>query len=398
MGWPISSLRDHARIDYGLTAKAVFNIAGPKFLRITDIQDGFVDWGKVPSCNISDKDYQKHRLESGDIVFARTGATTGKSFLITKCENAVAASYLIRVRLKSSDLIPEFLYLFFSSASYWDTVDRGTIGSAQGGFNASKLSALRIPLPPIPEQKRIVAILDEAFEGIDKVVANTKKNLANARELFDSYLNNIYRKHSGDAVMWEEKALAEVCFVEKNRHKLDNISYVGLEDIESGTGRFIGSLRPRNAASATFTFTSDHILYGRLRPYLNKVLTPDFSGHCSSEIFPVKTYPCLEKKFLYYWLTQKSIVDKIDQTSTGARMPRANMAEVLNFNFFLPPLLEQKRIVAKLDVLRVETQRLEAIYQQKLTALTELKQSFLQRAFTGELTAEDKTTKIEAVA
>ena len=327
------------------------------------------------------------------VLVAMYGATAGRVGIL---RFKAATNQAVCGIFPNENFLPEFIYYAFLQKQP-ELVATAT-GNAQPNISQIKVKNTEIPLPPLPEQKRIVAILDEAFEGIDKVVANTKKNLANARELFESYLNNIYRKHPGDVVMWEEKALAEVCFVEKNRHKLDNISYVGLEDIESGTGRFIGSLRPRNVASATFTFTSDHILYGRLRPYLNKVLTPDFFGHCSSEIFPVKTYPCLEKKFLYYWLTQKSIVDKIDQTSTGARMPRANMAEVLNFNFFLPPLLEQKRIVAKLDSLQVETQRLEAIYQQKLTALTELKQSFLQRAFTGELTAEDKTVKVEAVA
>lgn len=114
MGLGYNCLAALAEISYGYTAKASFDIDGPKFLRITDIQDGTVDWAGVPSCDIGDDEYKKHKLENGDIVFARTGATTGKSFLITGCQDSVAASYLIRVRLRSSLIVPEYLYFFFS--------------------------------------------------------------------------------------------------------------------------------------------------------------------------------------------------------------------------------------------------------------------------------------------
>src|SRR5437762_10231663 len=85
-------------IQYGHTASASASEEGPRFLRITDIQNGAVDWDSVPSCDIAENDIPKYRLAEGDLVFARTGATTGKSFLIRKCPDAVFASYLIRVR------------------------------------------------------------------------------------------------------------------------------------------------------------------------------------------------------------------------------------------------------------------------------------------------------------
>ena len=191
--WEYVDLGNISKISYGYTAKADLEIKGPKFLRITDIQDGKVDWDRVPSCEISDEDYKKHKLQSNDIVFARTGATTGKSFKLDDIDDAVAASYLIRVRLTDTNILPEFVHYFFNTPEYWEIVNLGTTGSAQGGFNASKLAGLSLPKPTISEQKRIVEILDEAFEGIDAAIANTEKKLTALHELKQSLLQKAFR-------------------------------------------------------------------------------------------------------------------------------------------------------------------------------------------------------------
>lgn len=146
------TLGEYSKISYGYTAKSSISYKGPKYLRITDIQNKSVNWQDVPNCEISKEEKSKFALKIGDIVFARTGATTGKSFLIDEDVDSVFASYLIRVRPESDILVPEFLYYFFQSAYYWDEIAGGISGSAQGGFNASKLQAMRIC---IPAEKRI---------------------------------------------------------------------------------------------------------------------------------------------------------------------------------------------------------------------------------------------------
>lgn len=152
--WRDTKIGEISDVSYGFTEKASFAPVGPKFLRITDIQDGEVSWENVPSCPISPKDYQRQKLEDGDIVFARTGATTGKSFLVRFPPDAVAASYLIRLRVVKPDVLPEFVQLFFQTPQYWAAVSAGTSGSAQGGFNASKLADMRLPVPPFEEQRK----------------------------------------------------------------------------------------------------------------------------------------------------------------------------------------------------------------------------------------------------
>ena len=148
---------------------------------------------------------------------------------------------------------------------------------------------------------------------------------------------------------WRVVRLGDVCSFEKEQDIHTGLPYVGLENIESGTGIFLGATNAVSVKSATFHFSPEHVLYGRLRPYLNKVLLPDFEGHCSTEIFPIKAGPDIAREYLFHWLSMDTTVKSINATSTGARMPRANMNAVLDFEISVPPIIEQRRIVAILD-------------------------------------------------
>lgn len=182
---------------------------------------------------------------------------------------------------------------------------------------------------------------------------------------------------------WQTKTLGEVCVVDKSQGIYSNLPYVGLEHIESHTGRFVGSTNPCSVKSSTFMFSPEHVLYGRLRPYLNKVMLPDFSGHCSTEIFPFKPRPGLSREFLQYWFLSDATVEKINATSTGTRMPRANMNAVLGFEFPFPPLSEQKRIVGVLDEALESVAIAKTNTEKNLKNARALFQSYLQSVFTA---------------
>lgn len=249
-------------------------------------------------------------------------------------------------------------------------------------LNQGNLREIPIPLPPLHEQKRIVTILDEAFEGIATAKANAEKNLQNAFALFESYTHTefeeLQKKYQG-------KPLQEVCTIEKIQGHHQELAYVGLENIEANTGIFTGDKTPKAAKSSTFKFNNEHVLYGRLRPYLNKVLVPNFFGHCSAEIFPLKPRAELKREFLSYWLMRASTVERINSTCTGARMPRANMNHVMKLMIHLPCIEVQNSIVIRFNGLKEEINKLESIYQNKLTALEELKKALLNQAFNGGL-------------
>lgn len=159
-GWKENSVEELCeKPQYGYTESATHLPVGPKFLRITDIQDGKVDWSKVPYCECDD--VEKYRLKSGDIVFARTGATTGKSFLIVDPPLAIFASYLIRLRVRPS-ILPEYLYYYFQSPAYWDDVSMGIEDGNRPTMNGSKLSKLQVLYPESKdEQHRLVVRIEE---------------------------------------------------------------------------------------------------------------------------------------------------------------------------------------------------------------------------------------------
>ncbi len=173
--------------------------------------------------------------------------------------------------------------------------------------------------------------------------------------------------------------LNTVCEIDKTKKSAESLPYVGLEHIESATGKFIGSLDVFDVKSSTFKFSHDHVLYGRLRPYLNKALCPNFIGHCSSEIFPLRPTGELNRKYLFYWLVNPKTVKAIDRTSTGARMPRANMKAVMGFFIPLPPFEEQKRIVAILDKAFAGIDKAIANTEQNIQNAKELFESYLDR-------------------
>ncbi|MDP8232004.1 MAG: restriction endonuclease subunit S, partial [Candidatus Zophobacter franzmannii] len=190
--WEEKKLGEIAKIMYGYTAKSSFMSEGIKYLRITDIKDGAVNWNNVPSCIISDDELLKYKLHKGDIVFARTGATTCKSYIIRDNTSAVFASYLIRVFLNSKDILPEFLYMFFQTKVYWDLIKKGISGAAQGGFNASKLSMLRIPKLPIAEQEKAIKEIDLLSKETKRLVEMYKKKLDDLEEMKKSILEQAF--------------------------------------------------------------------------------------------------------------------------------------------------------------------------------------------------------------
>ena len=181
---------------------------------------------------------------------------------------------------------------------------------------------------------------------------------------------------------WQVLRLGDVCEFEKSQGIHAGLPYVGLEDIESQTARFIGSVEPQGVKSSTFKFSTQHVLYGRLRPYLNKVFAPDFDGHCSSEIFPMMPSPALSREYLLYWLLSADTVERINATCTGARMPRANMNEVLDFDIPTPPRPEQQRIVTLLDEAFAGIATAKANAEKNLQNARAIFESHLQSVFT----------------
>ena len=149
------------KIQYGYNARA--KVKGKiKMVRISDIQDNKVIWENVPFCDIDDNEIEYYILHINDILFARTGGTVGKSFLVDNIEeNAVFAGYLIRTVYDYINLNPKYLKYYMETNLYWSQLRKGTIATAQPNCNGQTLSSMFIPIPPLEEQKRIIEKINE---------------------------------------------------------------------------------------------------------------------------------------------------------------------------------------------------------------------------------------------
>lgn len=157
-------------IQYGYNAPALSE-GHYRMVRISDIQDNKVLWETVPYCKIEDKEVGAYLLEKNDILFARTGGTVGKSFLVKDVPyEAVYAGYLIRTRYNSERLVPEYLKFFMESQLYWQQLRNGTIATAQPNCNGQTLAKMMIPIPPLEEQHRIVAKIEELLPYCDRLI------------------------------------------------------------------------------------------------------------------------------------------------------------------------------------------------------------------------------------
>jgi Restriction endonuclease S subunits len=199
-------------ISYGYTASASKEKVGPKFLRITDITSGKINWDTVPYCKISEKDYHKYKLSVGDIVIARTG-TLGSSAIIKNDIDAVFASYLIRFRIDEKLADPFFISYVLQSQDFKEYVNAVNSGSVQPGTNARQLGDYEFPLPPLPEQKAIAEVLSSIDDKIELLHRQNKTLEEMAMTLFRQWFIEPTKDGLPDG--WEERKLKDIYIFEK---------------------------------------------------------------------------------------------------------------------------------------------------------------------------------------
>lgn len=330
---------------------------------------------------ISEETFKRLRCSEifeGDVLISRLPNPLGRSCLLpklnTRCITAVDCSI---IKIKKETILPQFFIFYTQSQGYFSKIDSESSGTTRARITRKKLEETEMPVPPLSEQQRIVARLDAAFAHIDKLKANAEKQLSEARTLFQKALTKAMEPKEG----WEEKTFGDVCYYNKEQGVFKDMRYLGMEHMESSTGRILGSMNSNNVRSTSFKFNKGDVLYGRLRPYLQKVYVAEFDGCCSTEVFPIRS-EIIVPGFIKYWLLSDDTTNKINATSAGCRMPRGNMNEVKNFPFYYPKKKEERqRIVARLDSLSENVRKYEEIQKKVIAECDALKQALLRKVF-----------------
>lgn len=408
-GWVATIVGDICReIQYGYTASASNEPCGPRFLRITDIQDGQVVWPSVPHCSISSDDTAKFALRSGDIVFARTGGTVGKSFLIGRVpETSVFASYLIRLTA-SQGIDPQYLYHFFQSLSYWEQIGLKK-GGLQGNVNATTLSSLELPLCPTNEQGRIVGRIDELFSELDKGV----ESLTTAREQLKAYRQSVLNRavvgELAGSRTFPSKPLSAV--VEQlgqgwsprclNHSAADDETWAVITTtaIQHGVFKELENKQlPENLVPRPhLAIKAGDILITRAGPRkrvgvacLVRVCRPRLML-CDKAYRVRADTRQVVPEWIELVLNSPSTLQEIEVLKTGISDSGVNLTQsrFLELEVPVPTLAEQQGVLEVVDKLTSQTTNLEAQIETTMQQSDALRQAILKRAFSGQLVAQD---------
>jgi type I restriction enzyme, S subunit len=411
------------RPQYGFTASAATEPVGPKFVRITDLQDGRIDWETVPFCECTEP--EKYLLREDDLLFARTGATTGKTHLVREPEHAIFASYLIRLRPKVG-VFAGYLHAFFQSDNYWSQISDEKEGSAQPNVNGEKLAALQIPfvesklqhaiadflrcvrrrqdgekieLPQLPapltEQQRVVARIEELAAQIHEARTLRHQAAEEAEALIHSLISKLAYQDK-----WEMKRLRDVVEINPSRigkvklKPTDKVSFVPMKAVDDVTGKIAWpEMREFHEVAKGYTWFEDgDVIFARITPCMQNgkaALARNLAnrvGFGSTEFHVIRAREELCAEWIYHLVRHKAFrddaADHFKGTAGQQRVPQSFLEEKL---IPVPPLAEQRRIVAELDALQAEVDALKRLQAETAAELDALLPAILDKAFKGEL-------------
>ncbi len=290
-----------------------------------------------------------------------------------------------------------FVYLYYYLYHNVDLLNSLGTGATFKELSGGKLKEIPIPLPPLPEQHRIVAILDKACAAIARAKENAEKNLANARELFESYLQGVFA-NPGDG--WVEKKLEELCDLitcgvaatPQYVNETEGVPFLSAQNVRDGEVvldkyRYISKQFHQELTKKNKPAKGD-VLYSRVGSKFGEagVVQHDFefSVYVSLTLIKPKSEK-LNNYYLKYYLNSPPIKSLAKKSISSSGVPNLNVKDVREFPIKCPSISIQKKTVNQIKILSAQTKKLESIYQQKLADLDELKKSILDKAFKGEL-------------
>lgn len=403
-GWEIKKLLDVVDFQRGLTYSKNDEVDFSENMVLrsnnVDLKTNKLDFTEIRYINPKIVIPENKKVTKGSLIICTANGSKshlGKVALIDDDYNYAFGGFMGLIKPKAN-LNSDFLFHLLTSEAYKKFIGALSDGANINNLKFGDLGEFEIPLPPLPEQQRIVAILDEAFAAIAKAKANAEQNLKNAKELFESYLQGVF-ENKGEG--WEEKPLREVCkdflqgintatdktvFVDKGIPILQ-AKEIGLNKLDLSNTKFITQDK-FEAAAERYKPKAGDILYNNIGSSMGRSIIVDWDFDFTIAWNVMRIIPNRKitlPKFLNYILQSPLVYSDIIFKAKGVGMPFISKKDLIEIMVSYPSLSQQKTIVQKLEALSAETKKLEAIYQQKINDLEELKKSVLQKAFNGEL-------------
>ena len=394
-GWQTKKLGDLVEVQNGYAFSSKdYSQSGHFLMRIGNVQNGYISTADPKFIKLpSDGSLKRFVLYEGDILVSLTGNVGRVGVMREEHLPAALNQRVARISIrKDSPATRELILLFLCSDWFREELSDAGHGAAQQNVSTKDLVEIEIHVPPLDEQKRIVAKLDEALAGLAKAKENAEKNLQNARDLFESHLESIFTQRGKG---WVEKRLEEI-------GKTQTGSTPRTSD-QSNYGNYISFVKPGDFnTDGTLDYDKDGLSKtgadgARIVPAgsVLMVCIGATIGKCGYSDQDVTTNqqvnaltPCdgSSNRFIYYQMLTETFQRKVIHASGQATLPIINKSKWSALSVWLTPqAAEQKSIAAKLDAMLTETQRLAQIYEQKLEDLESLKKSILHEAFSGNL-------------
>jgi type I restriction enzyme S subunit len=404
-GWQVKSLEETCDFSNGLWKGEKEPFINVGVIRNTNFtKDGTLDDSDIAYLDVEAKKFEKRRLQLGDIILEKSGGgpkqPVGRVALFDKSDGMFSFSnFTSAIRVRNAD---ELSFRFLHKQLFWiylSGVTEGMQSHSTGirNLDGDAYKAIQIAIPSLPEQHRIVAILDEAFGGIATAKANAVQNLQNSRALFESHLQKVFTER-GEG--WVERPLEAVVspacslsygIVQPGDDYPNGLPIVRPTDLTTQLITIDGLKRidPKLAESYKRTTLQggDLLLCVRGSTGVVSAAAPELAGaNVTRGIVPITFEPSiLRQDFGYFLMTSDMVQSQIRAKTYGTALMQINIGDLRKIVVAMPPPEKQVVMAAELDKLRSETQRLEFLYRQKLAALDELRKSLLHQAFSGQL-------------
>lgn len=399
-GWETKKLGELAylagRIGWkGLTAKE-YTTEGPLFVSVHSLNYGdtvdFRDAFRISQARYDES--PEIMLEPNDILICKDGAGIGKVGIVGVLpEPATINSSLLLIR-PLKNVVPKLLYHLLCSPRFQGLVQERIDGATTPHLYQREIREFQIALPPRAEQQRIVAILDEAFAGLETMRANAANNLKYARELFDSRLNGIFlRKGEG----WVKKSLNVVGRLQTGttpKSSQPGMKGTYVPFVKPGDFKKDGRLDYANEGLSESGLSSSRlikegaVLMVCIGATIGKTGFTTRPVATNQQINSLTPFDEFDGRFIFFQMRTTEFQNAVLREAGQATLPIINKSKWGNLELAFPPtLVEQASTVEALDELWKETEKLESLYQRKVAAIDELKQSILHKAFSGELAA-----------